>query len=136
MTLLRWKFHEEVIDGIVSSGVLPDWTFPVNPGSMTAPELVENVTAEPRNVDGQNRDHQGPPEAKQWSFEGTLYTLDEVDTMERWLDRGHVIHLTDHFNRTWRIQLEDVEAVRNGSWNYPERHRYTANALMLGRVTT
>lgn len=134
MTLLRWTFHEEVPTDVSTTGVLADWTFPVNPSSMSAPELLESVSAEPRNVDGSNRDIEQPAETMQWTFEGTLYTLAEVAMMEKWLDRGHVIHVTDHFARTWRIQLEDVNAVRNGSWNYPERHRYTATALMLGEV--
>ena len=136
MTLLRWTFHEETLPGISVTDALADWTIPVNPARMSAPEMIENISAEPRNVDSGNRDTESPRVPVQWTFEGVLYTLAELDTLEAWLDRGHVIHLTDHFGRTWRVLLEDVNAVRNGSHIYPERHRYTATCQMLGEVTT
>lgn len=135
MSLVRWKFHEEVLPGIADPGLLPDWTFPINPASMDAPEMTEEISAEPQNVDGHNRDLQRPTQPMSWSWEGVLYTLADLDMLERYLDRGHVTHVTDHFDRTWRVQLEDVNATRNGSWNYPERHRYTVQALMLGRIS-
>ena len=129
--LLRWVFHDE---DAPEAGSLSDWTFPVNPATMQAPEIIEAVSAEPMNVDGTNRDTVQPQAPSQWTWDGVLYSLADLGTLEAWMNHGRPIHVTDHFNRTWRVQLVDINALRNGSRNFPERHKYTASALMMGRV--
>lgn len=130
--IVRWKFHDEDAPAV---GSLADWTFPINPNKMASPELLENISAEPVSFDGTNRDTIQPIAPGTWSFDGVFHNLDSVDMLEQWLNHGRPIRLTDHFARSWRIQLVDVNLTRAGTHAHPERHKYSVSALMLGRVT-
>lgn len=125
----RWKFHDP-------EGEMGDWTFPVNPSRHDPPEPGETVNPEPVSVDGSNRDLPQPTPPSSWSWDGLFYTLAELDIMHDWLEHGRPIQLTDHLGQHFTIQLSGVEATRNGSRNFPERHKYTASALMLTRTIT
>lgn len=125
----RWTFTD-------ADAVLPAWTFPVNPSRHDPPEVGETISAEPMAVDGSNRDLPQPTPPSSWTWEGLLYTLADLDTMEAWLNHGRPINLTDHQGQHFTIQLVSVEATRNGSRHFPQRHKYTANALMLSRTIT
>ena len=129
--MIRWKLHDEDAPAV---GSLPDWVFPINPNKMDSPELLEEVSAEPVSFDGTNRDTVQPSTPGEWSFQGVLYTLEDVDMLVLWLDHGRAIHLTDHYDRTWRIQLQDIGLQRAGTRLRPHRHTYSVSALMLGRV--
>lgn len=119
-----WTFHDP-------DGTLPDWTFPVNPNAMDAPEIGHDIVISPWNIDGSSAPRETPTSPSQWSFGGVLYTLDHHDTLEAWLENGRPIVLTDHYGRAWKIQLVSVDTQRGGTRRHPQRHTYTAQALML-----
>lgn len=123
----RWVFSDP-------THAVPDWTFPVNPNVMDAPALEDATEASPYGVDGLPRDVPGPQKAKDWTWQGVLYSLNHLNTFETWLHLGRTIYVTTHFGDRFAVQLKGFETERAGTRAHPERHKYTANALMLGLI--
>lgn len=127
MALQRWLFHDP-------DGAMLDWTFPMNPASMQEPEIGDAVQINNVNSLIGSHDPQVPQPAVSWQFEGVVYTNADHDRFEEWMLNARPIDLTDHFNRTWRIYLENVDLVRAATRRRPERYKYTARAQVLERV--
>lgn len=123
----RWKFHDP-------DGVLADYTFWHSPASRDDPELDEAMDALPTGVRGEYVALPQAPAPMDWTFKGVVYSLAELGQFETWLDNARPIHVTDHHNQTWRIQIHDMDTTRKGSRLYPEKQEVTVRCLMLGKV--
>lgn len=126
--MIRWLLHDE-------DGVLEDWSLPVNPKRMDAPEQGDRIEPGVMNLLGMPHDTAGQPEAFEWSFEGTVYSLVDLELLTSWVNTTRLVTLTDHFSQVWRIHFTSLNETRASTRQQPERHHYVAKAYMMGAVT-
>jgi len=128
MSLVRWQFEDP-------DGILPTWTFPINPATMDAPDLGDEVTINIFGLRGEVHDAPMPQRSLNWTFQGVLYTLADQEAMEGFLNNARPIKVHDHSERVFLAMLQSVDTTRAGTRRTPQRHKYTAHMLMLERLT-
>jgi hypothetical protein len=77
--------------------------------------------------------HQRPGEQRQFSFEGNVYSLSELEALETWVRKPRAVHLTDDLNRTFVVFFRELRPKRVRSNNH-EKHSYTISGLVLREI--
>lgn len=132
----QWYFTDPSnVDPV--SGLPEKWVFPINPKKMGSPFIQHETTATPVSaIDGEARTWRKPLKPYGWKFSGSIRTKDHYDTLLAWFNKARRLQVTDHYNRTWDIQIMGVEMTplhtsRTVAWRYA----YTISTLMYGRVS-
>lgn len=122
--IARWKFHDP-------DGVLDDWTFPNNPSRRDPPELLENIQSTPADIHGDHYDHVQAPTPTTETWEGVLYAVSTLNTLDDWLGNARPIRVTDHLGMRYLVMFESLDTQRAGSKRHPNRHKYTAHVSVI-----
>jgi hypothetical protein len=124
---VRWQFHDPATG--------ETWSPPINPDSMTSPEVqrdyrfaygvrpaqqrVKSIEQNPRPVD--------------WTFSGVVRTQAHHDALVDW-SRRSAIHITDHLSRKWEAYPSEVRFEERKSTRTDWRLRYELRALLTRRI--
>lgn len=132
----QWYFTDPSnVDAV--TGDPETWIFPLNPKRMTSPHVQHETTLTPNSaIDGSTRTWRKPPKPYEWQFEGSVRTRAHYDTLLEWFARCRRLHVTDHFSRTWDIQIVSVDMTplhtsRTVEWRYS----YVVKTFMYGRIS-
>lgn len=77
---------------------------------------------------------QRPP--KEWQFSGIARTQAQHDALKSWFDVGNEVHITDHYNRTWKVVVVQFSPSER-AWRVTGAQGYTYDmrVFVLGRVS-
>ena len=112
------------------------YVFPQNPNKMTSPYVQHSTTMMPYSpVDNRTRTWRTPQKPYEWQFAGNIRHKDFYDALVAWYVKNRRLHVTDHFGRTWDVQIVNVELTpQRCSRTVPWRYSYTVKTLMYGRL--
>lgn len=131
----RWQFYDPETGDLYS--------FEMNPNKMTTPHRPDNVRIfsaydVPRttNVGGTwSRVLMGKREPFQWQFSGRFRSETQYEAFVEWLGKHTLIHVKDHFERTFLVRLTDLELEERKPTRYRDwRFQYTFTAYMHGEL--
>lgn len=117
-----WTF-QEVYD--------PDiYEFAVNPLDAEMPSIQKTIV-ERKTSAGRSIIFQGRDQVQTLSFSGTILTELHFRKMEEWFLKEKQINLKDDLGRSYWIYLTSFTPARQPSTDYPWRHEYSAESIVL-----
>lgn len=120
----KWLLHD-------LSGRLPNYTFGINPNTMSSPLPAHVLTLNGASIHGEFRGiGRIPPHS--WTFGGLLLEQSQYDALRDWVLYAGRTHLTDHLNRTFLVRLNNFDPIRAGTKKHPWRHKYNLAAITYG----
>ncbi len=124
MARVAWVFYDPFED--------ESYSWEVNPNDADSPSYMKNVfyssSAAP---DGKIIMMEGKDEPSRVSFSGVTLTEAQYDEMIRWFNKRNQLELTDDLGRTMSIYITSFAPKRVRSTNYPWRHTYSVEAVVL-----
>lgn len=119
-----WVFYDPV--------TLDSYALPVNPNSGASPEFAKNVSRKTTTgPGGSTLIFEGADESKSFNFSGTILTQEQYESFVEWWDKRRIIQIIDDLGRTWNVYFQSFRPTRKISVNYPWRHEYSAEAVMV-----
>lgn len=108
-----------------------EYVFPINPNQMNPPFNAKNLNVFP-GLD--YRTVKAPPVPGEWNFGGVCRGEDMHDALVDWSSRGHLLEITDHLNRTFRVLPSRIEMADKRSRHEPWKFTYTISGLLVEQV--
>jgi hypothetical protein len=85
--------------------------------------------------DGRALIYEGQDEVKKINFSGTILVEDQYDAMIYWFSKRYQLQLEDDLGRLFSIYITSFQPKRERSSQYPWKHSYTCEALVLDWVS-
>ena len=118
----RWHFYDPATD--------EEWDISINPNEMSSPyaeKATESLREATRITDYR---------PKEWTFGGVIRGQEMYDELVRWFNKPGLIHLRDHFQRTWEVLLTQLdEKEQRPSANEPWKFTYTAKTYVTRQIS-
>lgn len=112
----RWRF----VDPTPGEGdTETDYTFEQNPNQMTSPHQDRLLTASSTTSGNTLIVVEAARKAKEWTFSGTIRTVEFYDHLKAWSRKQHRVYLYDHLARQFTVSPISFDPVpqRNGEGN-------------------
>ena len=127
MARIPWRFYDPVD--------LVEYAFEINPIGGGVPDRRKNVSARKTTApgaEGKTLLFEGADEVPNVSISNVVLSETQYTAFETWFDKRHQIRLTDDLNRSWWIYITGLKLERERSVQYPWRHKYTIDYVVLG----
>jgi hypothetical protein len=126
-SVVRWVLTDP-------ADLLETWTFEVNPSSAESFQVTWQADPFRPAMTGValiRRKRQ----LTSTSFSGVLRTRSMYDALVEWVSKDKVLHLTDHWLRTWEVLLQGLEITQErASPSAPWRMPYVVRCVVFGEV--
>jgi len=121
---IAWEFYDPVEDETY------EWEINPNDGGYPSrnKSIAYEATAAPN---GQTLAFEGRESPATISFSGTILTESQFNTINTWYEKSNQIRLTDDLGREFWIYIRSFSPTRVRSINYPWRHTYSIEAIVL-----
>lgn len=106
------------------------YEFAVNPLTAKMPSKKRNITKE-KTATGAPILFQGRDSVPSMTFGGTILTEAHLNAMRTWAIKQNQVKLTDDLGRQYWVYITSFSPTRNYHADYPWRHDYQAEALVL-----
>lgn len=124
MARIAWNFYDP------STSDSYDWV--INPNEADSPQYTKNIyQTSSSGPDGNTILMEGKDEVKTMSFSGIVLTEAQYNEMITWFTKRNQIQITDDLGRTFDIYIRSFQPKRVRSNNYPWRHTYTVEVIVL-----
>lgn len=69
-----------------------------------------------------------------FSYDGNVYTLDQLNALDYWSSKDHELELTDDLGRTFLIYVTKFSYSRVRSRQFPYKHSYNISGIILEEI--
>jgi hypothetical protein len=124
MPRVAWEFYDPVGN--------ETYNWEINPNDGGYPSRSKNISYEATAApNGQTLAFEGRESPASLSFSGTILTESQFNTLNDWYLKRNQIRLTDDLGREFWIYIKSFNPTRVRSINYPWRHNYSIEAIVL-----
>ena len=121
----RWVFQDP------ATGGRADWVMTQNPASMTTPYAQPGRQVQAPTVTGAVVFvWTGVPQARTWSFSGTITDQATYTNLVAWADIPHRVIIVDHHRRGWVVTFENMKSELKHKAGYAHLREYTVDCLI------
>jgi hypothetical protein len=129
----RWTLFDPTTD--------ESWEMQINPNQMSTPHAPDGTQIFTRSATRPSagsvaRVLVGKLQPHDWSFTGVVREEAHFHELHMWSRKRQQVHLTDHFDRTWRIRILSIDLTeRKPTPRRNWRYEYTVKTLLYGQVS-
>lgn len=124
MARIPWTFYDPVVD--------ETYSLPVNPNEGGEADLTKNVIRKATTAPGgRTIIMEGNRDPATFSFSGTILSEAQFEAFNEWFEKSRIILITDDLGREWQVYLTQFRSRRRISHQYPWRHEYDAEAVVV-----
>lgn len=110
-----------------------EYEFAVNPITATMPEVTKTFSKQKTSA-GANVIFQGRNAVQTLNFSGTILTQEHYEIMKEWVSVEKQILIIDDLDRKFWTYLTSFNPQRMYSPEYPWRHEYSCDGVLLSWV--
>lgn len=117
-----WIFKDVVND--------EEYEFAVNPLDTSIPSVEKSVATQYTTA-GKAINFEGRSKPQTINFSGTILTEQHLNAMNYWFEKSSQINLSDDLGRKYWIVITNFAPTRQYTPDFPWRHEYSADAIIL-----
>lgn len=124
MARVAWTFYDPIDD--------ETYSLPINPNDGAEAELNKNVMRKATTAPGGRTIlMEGNRDPAAFNFSGVILSQEQYEAFVTWFEKSRIILITDDLGREWQVYLVAFRPSRKISHEYPWRHEYQAEAVVV-----